>query len=127
MEDADRYRCRRIYLKQSDDPACQAYAACEVLANIDGILLAAPHSEYSVHVVYSLDKLSFDIVIALLAELEFELDHSFLTSLRNTIYGYLEENVRDNLHLDMPEDHPGDHESPEIPHQDKDQYWEDYH
>jgi hypothetical protein len=45
MEDADRYRCRRIYLKQSDDPASQARAVCEVLINIDGILLASPFSK----------------------------------------------------------------------------------
>ena len=44
MDDADRYRCRRIYLKQSDDPAFQAEAACDALTNIDGILLAAPFS-----------------------------------------------------------------------------------
>ncbi|MDH3537134.1 MAG: hypothetical protein OER87_15430 [Gammaproteobacteria bacterium] len=126
MEDADRYRCRRIYLKQSDDPACQACAACEALAGIDGIVLAAPHSEHSVHIIYSLDKLSFEIVIALLVELEFEMDNSFLNSLRNTIYCYLEENVRDKLQDEAPEDKHDDPESPEIPHQDQEHYWEDY-
>ena len=109
MEDADRYRCRHIYLKQSDDPAVQADAACEALASLDGILLVAPHSESSVHVIYSLDKLSFEIVIDLLAELEFEMDNSFLNSLRNTIYGYLEDNARDHLHIDESEGDQGGH------------------
>jgi len=126
MEDADRYRCRRIYLKRSDDPACQAFAACQALAGIDGIVLAAPHSEHSVHIIYSLDKLSLEIVIDLLVELEFEMDDSFLNSLRKTIYCYLEENVRDKLQDETPEDRHGDPESPEIPHQDQEQYWEDY-
>ena len=38
MEDADRYRCRHIYLKQSDDLELQAHAACAALANLEGIL-----------------------------------------------------------------------------------------
>ena len=99
MEDADRYRCRHIYLKQSDDPAQQAHAACAALANLEGILLAAPHSEFSVHIIYSLDELSFEIVIELLGELNFEMDNTFLRSLRNTIYCYLEDNARDNMQL----------------------------
>jgi hypothetical protein len=127
MEDADRYRCRHIYLKQVDDPAFQATAACEALASLDGILLVSPHSEFSVHVIYSLDKLSFEIVIDLLAELQFEMDNSFLMSLRNTIYCYLEDNARDHMHLDENGDAHEEGESHEIPHQDNDQYWEDYH
>ncbi len=126
MEDADRYRCRHIYLKQSDDPALQAQAACAALTNLDGLLLAAPHSEYSVHIIYSLDQLSFEIVIDLLGELNFEMDDSFLMSLRNTIYCYLEDTARDNMQIEHPQDHPPDGENPEIPHEDKDQYWEDY-
>ena len=127
MEDADRYRCRHIYLKQSDDPALQAHAACAALTNLEGIVLAAPHSEYSVHIIYSLDTLSFEIVIELLGELDFEMDNSFLMSLRNTIYGYLEDTARDNMQIEHPEDHLPDGENHEIPHEDKDQYWEDYH
>lgn len=127
MDDADRYRCRHIYLKQSDDPAHQAGAACAALANIDGILLAVPYSEDSVHIIYSLDQLSFEIVIELLGELNFELDDSFLISMRNTIFGYLEDNARDNMHIDETEIQHEDSASPEIPHQDNDKYWDDYH
>lgn len=127
MEDADRYRCRHIYLKQSDDPTLQAHAACAALANLEGILLAAPHSEHSVHIIYSLDTLSFEIVIELLGELNFEMDNSFLMSLRNTIYCYLEDNARDNMQVDAPEDPQNDADNPDIPQQDNDHYWEDYH
>jgi hypothetical protein len=127
MEDADRYRCRYIYLKQSDDPTLQAHAACAALTNLEGILLAAPHSEHSVHIVYALDTLSFEIVIELLEELDFEMDKSFLMSLRNTIYGYLEDNARDNIKADLPEDLQNDADNSEIPQQDNDHYWEDYH
>jgi hypothetical protein len=126
-EDADRYRCRRIYLKQSDNPACQAQAACEVLMTIDGILLASPFDLHSLHIIYSLDKLSFEIAIDLLRELNFETNDSLLISLRNTIFCFLEDNARDNLHIDVTEFEHQDHESPEIPHQDEDKYWEDYH
>lgn len=127
MEEVDRYRCRHIYLKQSGDPAQQAEAACTALANIDGILLAAAHSASSVHIIYSLDELTFEIVIDLLAELEFELDNSFLISIRKTIYGYLEDNARDNLNLDEDKAKQDESSSPDMPHQDNDQYWEDYH
>jgi hypothetical protein len=127
MDDADRYRCRHISLKQSDDPAHQANAACAALTNIDGILLAAPFSDDSVHIIYSLDKLSFEIVIDLLSELDFEINDSLLLSLRNTIFGYLEDNARDNMHIDVTEFQQEDSASPETPHQDNDKYWDDYH
>lgn len=127
MEDADRYRCRRVYLKHSDDPTLQAEAACAALTNVEGILLAAAHSHSSVHIIYSLDELTFEIIIELLTELDFELDNSFLVSIRKTIYGYLEDNARDNLHLDADDDADDADASPDIPQQDQDQYWEDYH
>ncbi len=127
MDDADRYRCRRIYLKQSDNPAYQADAACEALANIDGILLAAPFDVHCVHIIYSLDALSFEIVIDLLDELEFETDKSLLLSLRNTIFGFLEDNARDNMQLDVTELQQDDSESLEpAQQQDHDKYWDDY-
>ena len=127
MDDADRYRCRRIYLQPGDDPAYQANAACEALVNIDGILLAAPINEQSVHIIYSLDRLSFEILIELLTELNFEVDNSLLMSLRTTIFCFLEDNARDNMHIDVTEFQQEDPESPEIPHQDNDKYWDDYH
>ena len=127
MEDADRYRCRRIYLKQSDDPACQANAACEALINIDGILLASPFGEHGAHVIYSLDKLSFEIVIELLDELNFEMEDTLLIKLRNTIFCFLEDNARDNMQIDVTEFQQEDGEITEVPHQDTDRYWEDYH
>ncbi len=126
MEDADHYRCRRIYLKQSDDTKLQAEVACEALAKIEGILVAAAHSEYCVHIIYSLDQISFEIINDLLVELEFEIDNSLLSSFRNTIYDYLEDNARDNLHVDETGQLQGQGESHEKPHQDNDQYWDDY-
>ena len=128
MDDADRYRCRRIYLKQSDNPAYQAEAACDALTNIEGILLAAPFSAHCVHIIYSLDKLSFEIVVELLDELEFETDKSLLLSLRNTIFCFLEDNARDNMHIDVTEFQQDDSESPDTPQQqDNEKYWDDYH
>jgi hypothetical protein len=127
MDDADRYRCRRIYLKQSDDPAYQAKAACDALANIEGILLASPFDTHCFQLIYSLDKLSFEIVIELLHELEFETDKSLLISLRNTIFCFLEDNARDNMQVDITEFQQEDPESPEpAPPQDEEKYWDDY-
>ena len=125
MEEADQYRCRLINLKQSDDPDHQAEAACEALANIDGILLAAPFSKHSVHIIYALDSLTFEIIIELLTELNFELQDSILVTLRNTIYCYLEDNARANMHLDVTEFQESEGESQEVT-QDSNKYWEDY-
>ena len=99
----------------------------DALVNIDGILLATPSNETCFHVIYALDKLTFEIVIELLNELEFETDNSLLISLRNTIFSFLEENARDNLHIDVTEFQQEEDESAEIPQQqDDDQYWDDY-
>ena len=128
MDDADRYRCRRIYLKQSDNPAYQANAACDALVHIEGILLATPFDDHGFHILYSLDKLTFEIVIELLNELEFETDTSLLISLRNTIFCFLEDNALDNMHVDVTEFQHDEDEHPEIPHQQGDEkYWDDYH
>jgi hypothetical protein len=127
MDDEDRYRCRRIYLKQSDNTAYQAEAACDALTNIEGILLAAPFSAHCIHIIYSLDKLSLDIVVELLDELEFETDKSLLLSLRNTIFCFLEDNARDNMHIDVTEFQQDDSEGPDTPQQqDNEKYWDDY-
>ena len=126
MEDADRYRCRHIYLKQSNDPALQADAACAALSNLEGILIAAAHSDYCVHIIYSLDQLTFEIIIELLGELDFELDNNFLRSLRNTIYSYLEDNARDHMQPEQADSHAHEADNTEIPQPDNDQYWEDY-
>ncbi len=127
MDDADRFRCRRIYLKQSYDPAFQANAACDALVNVDGILLATPFNDHGFHIIYTLDKLSFEIVIELLNELEFETSDSLLISLRNTIFGFLEANARDNLHIDVTEFQLDDEAGPETPQQqENDKYWDDY-
>ena len=127
MDDADRYRCRRIYLRQSDELAFQAEAACDALNNIDGILLAAPFDTHCIHIIYSLDQLSYEIIVELLAELKFETDKSMLQALRNTIFCFLEDNARDNMRVDATELPANENQSPESPTpQENDKYWEDY-
>ena len=130
MEDTDHYRCRLIYLTETADQSKQAAAACDALAGIEGILLAAPADQYSIHLIYSLDHLSFELIIDLLNELKFEVDDSILLTLQKTIYQYLDTNARENMHIDVSqfEQQPVETlETPEIPHQSPDKYWEDYH
>ena len=128
MEEAEQYRCRRIFLKSDGDPARQAQAACAALANIDGILLAAPHSDDSVHIIYSLDKLSLEIITDLLHELEFATESSLLIRVRDTIYCYLEDNARADRPFDISEfEIEEDDASPAMPPHDDDKYWDDYH
>ena len=127
MEEAENYRCRRIYLKPSDDPAAQAPAACNALAHIDGIELAAPHTAFSIHIIYSLDKVSFEILTEVLDELDFQMDTSILLSVRNTIYHFLDENAREQIAAEPDEAEVDAAESPDIPHSDEEHYWKDYH
>ena len=126
MEDSDHYRCRLIYLKHNDDPTRQANAACDALTGIDGILLAAPFDDHSVHIIYSLDVLTFELITELLGELKFQLDDSILITLRNTIYCYLEDNARENMHIDVTEFQLEEHDHLEKPDADAEKYWEDY-
>jgi hypothetical protein len=127
MEDTDHYRCRLIYLRESADQSKQAGVACDKLAGIEGILLAAPVDQHSIHLIYSLDHLSFELIIDLLNELGFEMDDSILLSLQKTIYQYLDTNARENMHVDVSQFEEEPHETPEIPHESSDKYWEDYH
>ncbi len=127
MEDTDHYRCRLIYLRQAAEQSKQAEAACDRLAGIEGILLAAPADEHSIHLIYSLDHLSFELIIDLLNELEFEVDDSILLTLQKTIYQYLDTNARENMHIDVSQFEEEPTQTPEIPHQSSDKYWEDYH
>ena len=124
MEEAEQYRCRLVKLQPDDNPDFQAAAACEILADLDGILLAAPFSLHSIHIIYALDKLTYEIIIELLRELHFSPAESILVNLRNSIYGYLDENARSNLHLDISE-FQQEEEMPDAP-DDSEKYWEDY-
>ena len=126
MDDTECYRCRLFYLKESTDPTKQAEAACEVLAGTEGVILAAPASHNSIHLIYSLNHLSFELLTDLLTELEFELDSSILLSLRKTIFQFLEDNARDNMHIDVTEFQQETDEHQSIPHETCEKYWDDY-
>ena len=127
MDDTDHYRCRLISLRQSADESKQAEAACDVLAEVEGILVAAPFDACSIHLIYSLDQISFELVTDLLNEMGFELDNSILVTVRKTIYEFLDDNARENMHIEVSSFQEETNETPEIPHQSPDKYWEDYH
>lgn len=126
MDDIECYRCRLFYLRQSADPKKQARAACEVLAGIEGVVLAAAASQYSIHLIYSLNHLSFELLTELLAELGFELEDSMLLTLRKTIFQFLDDNARDNMHIDVTEFQEHCDSPAAVPHQTSDKYWDDY-
>ncbi len=127
MDNTDHYRCRLISLRPSADESKQAEAACEVLAEVEGILLAAPFDPCSIHLIYSLNQISLELVTDLLDELGFELDNSILVTVRKTIYQFLDANARDNMHVDLASFQEKPDETPEIPHQSSEKYWDDYH
>ncbi len=126
MDDIECYRCRLFYLRKSADSRKQAEAACEVLAGTEGVVLAAPASKHSIHLIYSLNHLSFELLTDLLTELGFELDDSILLGLRKTIFQFLEDNARDNMPIDVTEFQEDSDTPEELPHPTADKYWEDY-
>ena len=126
MDDTECYRCRLFYLRQSTDPKKQADAACKVLAGTEGVILAAPASENSIHLIYSLNHLSFELLTELLNELGFELDNSILSSLRKTLFQFLEDNARDHMQIDVIDLQQHCESPPTVPHQSSDKYWDDY-
>jgi hypothetical protein len=127
MEDTDHYRCRLIPLGHTVDASKQAEAACDALVEIEGVLLAAPVDSRSIHLIYSLDQMSLELITDLLDELGFELDNSIMVTVRKTIYEFLDENARDNMHIDVASFEEENHEVPDLPHPSSDKYWEDYH
>lgn len=127
MDDTDHYRCRLISLRPSADESKQAEAACVALAEVEGILLAAPFDPCSIHLIYSLDQISLGLVTDLLDELGFELDKSILVTVRKTIYQFLDANARDNMHIDVTSFQEETDETPEIPRRSSEKYWDDYH
>ncbi|MCZ6881552.1 MAG: hypothetical protein O7F15_00920 [Gammaproteobacteria bacterium] len=127
MDDTDHYRCRLISLRQSADESKQAEAACDALAEVEGVLLAAPFDSCSIHLIYSLDQVSLGLVTDLLDELGFEMDKSILVTVRKTIYQFLDANARDNMHIDVTSFQEETDETPEIPHRSSEKYWDDYH
>ena len=127
MDNTDHYRCRLISLRQSADESKQAEAACDALAEVEGILLAAPFDPCSIHLIYSLNQVSLELVTDLLDELGFEMDNSILVTVRKTIYQFLDANARDNMQVDVTSFLEETDETPEIPHQSSEKYWKDYH
>ena len=127
MEDTDHYRCRLIYLRPDADLSKQAKAACDKLAGIEGILLAAPADQHSIRLIYSLDHLSFELVVDLLDELGFDMDDSILLTLKKTIYCFLDTNARENMHIDVTQFEKEPTDTPDVPQQSSEKYWEDYH
>ena len=73
--------------------------------------------------------ISFELLADLFNELDFELDNSILLSLRNTIFQFLETNVRDNMSIDVTKsiNESEEVDSSRLLSQPSDKYWEDYH
>ncbi len=127
MDDTDHYRCRLISLRPSADESKQAEAAREVLAEVEGRLLAGPFDRCSIHLIYARSQISLGLVTDLLDELGFEMDNSILVTVRKTIYQFLDANARDNMQVDVTSFQEETDETPEIPHQSSEKYWKDYH
>ena len=104
----------------------QAEEACIALKGIRGVYHVYPLNPRRIHLTYSLELLSFELIEDLLIELGFYLDNSIIARIRRTLFQYLEDNVREKLHVDE-EDHSLvcqidaglEHEEPE-------KYWNDY-
>ena len=125
MVDNPLIRKRMICLKPGIE-GNQAEQACTALRGVKGVFEVRPLSHRRIHLTYTLEMLSFELIEGLLSELGFKLDNSILAKIRRTVYQYLEDNVREKMHVEEEEhalvcqaDDGLDQEEPE-------KYWNNY-
>jgi hypothetical protein len=107
-------------------PQSQAKQACEVLHGVKGVVDAHPINYRRISLTYSLEDLSFELIEALLNELDFKLDNSIFAIIRRNIYQYLEDNAREKIRADEKEQALVCQVDPEMPHDEPEKYWNNY-
>jgi hypothetical protein len=125
MKDPVPVRKRMVCLKRIASRS-QAQDACAALRKIQGVVDAQPISNHRLTLTYSLEFLSFELVEGLLKELGFFLDNSILARIRRTIYQYLEDNVREKLHIDDEKQTLVIDVEADLPHKEPEKYWNNY-
>ncbi len=126
MVDHIHIRERKVCLDRKADKS-QVVKACAALRSLQGVFHAQPVSNHRLTLTYSLKHISFELVEALLKELGFHLDNSIFAIIRRNIYQYLEDNAREKLQLEDQEHSLVCDLHAELPHDEPEKYWNNYH
>ncbi len=88
---------RDILFSRLDKEQDQAKSAIFLLADVDGVLDLKYLSATQLFITYDVRILTMDIILQALESVGFYLDHSLLSKLKNALYAYTENTLRENL------------------------------
>ena len=75
----------------------QAKAAVFLLADVDGVLDLKYLSDFNLVVTYDIRILTLDTILQALSSVGFTLDNSIVSKIKNALYAYTEDTLRENL------------------------------
>ncbi|MBC8209526.1 MAG: hypothetical protein H8E21_00565 [Gammaproteobacteria bacterium] len=117
---------KRMVCLVPGDQQSTAQEACIALRGIQGVHDAQAISAHRLSLTYSLEYLSFELIEELLRELGYFLDDSMFSKVRRTMFQYLEDNVREKLHVDEEKQALVCDIDAELPHDEPEKYWNNY-
>ena len=125
MDGSDFIRQRQVCLARSLS-AEQVQQACATLRGVKGIRAAESIGSHRLHLEYSLEDLTFELVEALFKELGYPLDRNLFSMLRRGIYQYLEDTALEKLQVEDHEQSLVCDIDEELPHDEPEKYWHKY-
>ncbi|MCU7929334.1 MAG: hypothetical protein KZQ90_00920 [Candidatus Thiodiazotropha sp. (ex Codakia rugifera)] len=93
----DMVKNRDIHFVELHPDPDQAATAAMLLADVDGILHATPHSKTHLHLSYELMKVSLEQIEIGLTSMGLHIDNRLLYRLKRALYHYTEETERANM------------------------------
>lgn len=88
---------RDILFSSIEKAQDQAKSAIFLLADVDGVLDLKYLSDTQLIITYDVRILTMDIILQALESVGFDLDDSLLSKIKNALYAYTENTLRENL------------------------------
>lgn len=88
---------REILFSHFEKEQDQAKSAIFLLADVEGVLDLKYLSDTQLIITYDVRILTMDILLQALESVGFDLDDSFLSKIKNALYAYTENTLRENL------------------------------
>jgi len=88
---------RDILFSRFEKNQNQAKSAIFLLADVDGVLDLKYLSETQLFITYDIRLLTMEIILEALESVGFQLDQSLLSKVKNALYAYTENTLRENL------------------------------
>lgn len=88
---------RDILFSRFEKNQDQAKSAIFLLADVEGVLDLKYLTDTQLFITYDIRILTMDIILQALESVGFKLDHSILSKVKNALYTYTENTLRENL------------------------------